>query len=142
MRNTFWIISVQNLHQSNAGIGNTFIIAKATDIIPANHRKLRNPRFSNNTCPTLTIATGHDNELIASLASHFLKRPPILFKLSIVRFHSALISFSATSIAFHSGYSIVLSSKSHSVVLYTIPSLQSSQQLNTQSFSSEFSSIL
>ena len=98
-RNTFWIISAQNLHQSNAGIGRIFMIASATEIIHANHKKLKNPRLSKRSCPTFTIATGQDNELIACLDSHAQIRCQILAKLSIVRFHSALISFNASRIA-------------------------------------------
>jgi hypothetical protein len=41
------------------------MIAKATEIIPANHKKLQNQVFSNNFLATYTIATGPDKEFKA-----------------------------------------------------------------------------
>ena len=99
-RKTFWIIKAQNFQPSNAGIGRIFMIAKATDIIPANQIKLKNHRLSNNSCPTFTIATGHERELIACFVSPFQINQPTLAKELIVRFHSALISFNASRMAF------------------------------------------
>jgi hypothetical protein len=89
---SFWMIIAQNLQPSNAGSGKTFIIAKAIDIIHTNHKKLMNQRFSNITCPTFTIATGQDSEFIACFHSQSAINHQILAILSIVRFHSALIS--------------------------------------------------
>jgi len=74
-------------------------MARAIDIIHTNAKKLKNQRFSNITCQTLTIATGHDNEFIACVHFQSTINDQILAKLSIVKSHSALISWNAANIA-------------------------------------------
>jgi hypothetical protein len=72
------------------------MIANATEIIPIKAKKLRNHALSYCTCHTLTIATGHERVEKASLIFQFQILLPIILSVSMVRFHSPLISFKAT----------------------------------------------
>ena len=100
--NTLWIITLNVLQPSNAGIGKILNIAKANDIIQANAKNIVQSQLYNNSLRTTIIQTGHEREFRESCICFFSQENAFFkthHKDENVSFHSAQISLSHIRIA-------------------------------------------
>ena len=107
--NTFWIITLNVLQPSSAGIGKILNIARAKEIIQANAKNIvHSPLYINSLRITIT-QTGPEREFNESCLCT-LSEEKAFFKTvpndENVNFHSAQISFNHIHIALCNGYFI------------------------------------
>ena len=112
--NTLWIITLNVLQPSSAGIGKILNIAKANDTIQANAKNTVQSPLYNNSLRTTIIHTGHESEFNESCICFFSQENAFFkthHKEENVNFHSAQISFNHIHIALCNGYFIGCNSK-------------------------------